>query len=95
MADRGFKHLETLLIKQKCVLVRPATVRSSERSTRNEVIQTRKIAALRIRVERAIRSVREFKFLAPHSCVEPSLISLVDDAVFVACGLVSMQCSLI
>ena len=53
------------------------------------------MAGLRIHVERAIRRVREFKYLAPHACTDTHLIDTVDDAVNLVCGLVNLQGSLI
>ena len=53
------------------------------------------MAGLRIHVERAIRRIREFKYLAPHACTDTHLIDTVDDAVNLVCGLVNLQGSLI
>ncbi|KAJ3651638.1 hypothetical protein Zmor_017664 [Zophobas morio] len=55
MADRGFKNIEYLLIQRRCVLVRPPSVATGVKSTKEEVTETRRIASLRIHVERVIR----------------------------------------
>ncbi|GLV33581.1 hypothetical protein CBL_21224, partial [Carabus blaptoides fortunei] len=52
IADRGFKHVEQLLISKKCKLVRPPSVYSSTKPTKKEVMESKRIASLRIHVER-------------------------------------------
>ncbi|KAK5647949.1 hypothetical protein RI129_002841 [Pyrocoelia pectoralis] len=74
MADRGFKHIEHLLVTKGCVLVRPPSVSASLKSSKAEVLETKRIASLRIHVERVIRRLREFTFLTPHACIDNKLI---------------------
>ena len=62
---------------------------------KKDVLSSRKIAALRIHVERLIRRIREFLFLSPHACINMNLIKHVDDAMSIACGLVNLQPPLI
>ena len=95
MADRGFKQIENLIQEKGCILIRPATVCDGVRSQREEVLLSKRVASLRIHVERAIRRIREFAFLSPHSCIEVRTVPMVDYAVQVACGLINMQSSLI
>lgn len=95
MADRGFKKIETLARSRGCVLVRPASVSSSVKSCKKDVLESRKIAGLRIHVERAIRRLREYSFISPHSCISNKLIRHTDDAVKIVCGLVNLQSPLI
>ncbi|KAJ8946583.1 hypothetical protein NQ314_008838 [Rhamnusium bicolor] len=42
MADRGFKHIEHLLVTKGCVLVRPPSVSASLKSSKTEVLETKK-----------------------------------------------------
>lgn len=95
MADRGFKKIENLVLAKGAQLVRPPSVKTGVKSTKAQVLLGRKVAGLRIHVERAIRRVREFKYLAPHACTDTHLIDTVDDAVNLVCGLVNLQGSLI
>ncbi|XP_072384205.1 uncharacterized protein [Diabrotica undecimpunctata] len=95
MADRGFKHIEHLLVAKGCKLIRPPSVSSNTKLSPIEVIETKRIASLRIHVERVIRRLREFAFLAPHACVDNKLIPYMDHLIKIACGLVNLQSGLI
>lgn len=95
MADRGFKNIEKLLLEKNCTLVRPPSVSSDAKLSKEEVMATKRIASLRIHIERVIRRVREFNFLRPHSCLHSKLIPLTDHVVNIACGLVNLQDPLI
>lgn len=95
MADRGFKNIEKLLLEKNCILVRPPSVSSDAKLSKDEVMATKRIASLRIHIERVIRRVREFNFLRPHSCLHSKLIPLTDHVVNIACGLVNLQDPLI
>lgn len=61
LADRGFKHIQSVLNKKKCKLLRPPSVTTTSKSTKAEVLKTKSIASLRIHIERVIRRVREFR----------------------------------
>ncbi|KAL4719915.1 hypothetical protein ACJJTC_001882 [Scirpophaga incertulas] len=54
LADRGFKNIAHLLEQRGCTLLRPASVGSSSKPTAEEVLQTKRIAAIRVHVERCI-----------------------------------------
>ncbi|KAF9816532.1 hypothetical protein SFRURICE_010691, partial [Spodoptera frugiperda] len=89
-ADRGFKDLSHLLGARDCTLVRTPSV-SQSNPTQDKVKQSKQIAALRIHVERVINRLREFYMLLPHACVDYNLIPVIDDAITLACGLVTIQ----
>lgn len=91
MADRGFKHLEPLLCQKGCKLVRPPSVLADEQSTSQEVRTAKRIAALRIHVERVIGRIRDFKILLPHACVDNHHIQRMDSIVIIACALINIQ----
>lgn len=91
MADRGFKNIETVLLQKKCKFFRPPSTTSNKKFNKEEALKTKRIASIRIHVERVIRHVREFKMLRPHSCVNHKLIPYMDHAINVACGLINMQ----
>ncbi|KAF9796731.1 hypothetical protein SFRURICE_014555 [Spodoptera frugiperda] len=58
---------------------------------KKEVKQAKRIAALRINVERVISRLREFHILLPHACVDHHLVPVIDDIIIIACGLINMQ----
>lgn len=95
MADRGFKHLESLIQLKNCKLVKPPSVKSGEQLTAEEAKFAKTVAALRVHVERLIRRLREYRFLDPHACTNNHLIACLDDAVITACGLINLQGHLI
>ncbi|CAL1267712.1 unnamed protein product [Larinioides sclopetarius] len=95
MADRGFKNISHLLQQKNCNLIRPPSVSAATKSSKHEVKETKRIAAVRIHVERLIRRVREFKMLAPHVCVDRQHIPLLDLIVIIVCGIINMQDQLI
>ncbi len=95
MADRGFKNLARVFADHKCKLVRPPSVETGKALPKSEVKQAKRIASLRIHVERAISRIREFQFLAPHSRVPHTLVPLLDNCVTIASSLVNLQGPLI
>lgn len=95
MADRGFKHLDTVLQDKGCTLVRPPSVSAGAQSSKEDVMETKVIASLRIHIERVVRRFREFSLLKPHASININLISKTDDAMIVAGGLINAQGALI
>ena len=95
MADRGFKSIETILQGKGCRLCKPPSVSKNEKLPQELVHEAKVIAALRVHVERVIRRIREYSFLAPHACIPSQLVSLIDYAFVVAAGLVNLQPPLI
>lgn len=91
MADRGFKQISSLLARKHCELIRPPSVGVSEISSKEEVKEGKRIAALRIHIERVIRRLREFKMLKMHSCVNHKMLHLLDPMIIIACGIVNLQ----
>ncbi|XP_075989436.1 uncharacterized protein LOC142985258 isoform X2 [Anticarsia gemmatalis] len=91
LADRGFKNIAHLLSKKECTLLRPPSVFSNVTPTKDEVVKTKKIAALRIHVERSIGRMRHFGFLMPHACVDYKQIDLLDSIIVTACGIINLQ----
>lgn len=94
MADRGFKHIEPLLLGVGCKLTRPPSIVLDNKLSREDVKKTKKIASLRIHIERVIRRIREFSFLKPHACINHYLLGKLDDVIVIACGLINLQNSL-
>lgn len=91
MADRGFKNIAHILHAKRCVLIRPPSVSKTQSSSKDEVKESKRIAALRIHVERVISRLREYKMLLPHARIDHNLIYLMDEVLEVACGIINMQ----
>lgn len=91
MADRGFKQIESLLCKKNCTLVRPPSVTGDSKMTEDEVILTKRIASVRIHIERIIKRIRDFKLLSPHATVNSELVKKIDSAIVVACAIINLQ----
>lgn len=91
MADRGFKQIQTILNQKKCELLRPLSVSTSKKSTKEEVLKTKSIASLRIHVERVIRRVREYKMLEPHSCLDWNTMPYIDSIATIVADLINLQ----
>lgn len=91
LADRGFKEVETDLATKGCRLLRPVSVGKDEKLPARDVFNMKRIAGLRIHIERMIRRIRVYKFLDMHSCIPLSMLYLMDDIVRIACGLVNLQ----
>lgn len=95
MADRGFKHIECLLQKKGCTLIRPPSVSSNLNPTKSEVIKTRCIANLRIHIERVIGRLREFEFLTSHAGIPYQTLDIIDEIVLIAAALINLQTPII
>jgi hypothetical protein len=95
MADRGFKSIDTVLQEKGCRLCKPPSVTKNEKFPNELVREAKVVAALRVHVERVIHRIREYSFLAPHTCIPSHLVSLTDYAIVVAAGLVNLQPPLI
>lgn len=95
LADRGFKHIEQLLLQKGFNLVRPPSVSANLKLSKAEARKTKEIASLRIHIERVIRRLREFSMLKPHSVVNTNLIKFLDDCVVISCALINIQDSII
>lgn len=76
-------------------MVRPPSVSDGTKLDSGSCKETKRIASLRIHIERLIRRIREFKYLAPHACVDIHVLSQVDNCVKIACGLINLQGALI
>lgn len=95
MADRGFQHIQKLVEDKNCILVKPPSVYSSVKPSKAEVMETKRIASLRIHIERVIRRLREYEYLKPHSVIHHSLIGKTDHVITIACALTNLQNSVI
>ena len=92
MADRGFQIKEDLL-HYYCTLSIPPGARVKSQFTTGECHKTKKIANLRIHVERAINRVKEFKILK--NVYPINMLPLADDVIRTCAALCNMQAPLI
>ncbi|XP_011859108.1 PREDICTED: uncharacterized protein LOC105556620 [Vollenhovia emeryi] len=91
MADRGFKQIQCILHKKHIELVRPPSVSTQQKSTKEEVLLTKRIASLRIHVERVIRRIREFSILEPHATIDHYTMPYIESVVKIAASLINLQ----
>lgn len=91
MADRGFKNISHILQQMDCELIRPPSVFANVHSSREEVKQSKRIAALRIHIERVISRIREFQMLRMHASTDHNHIPIIDNIIIVVCGLINLQ----
>lgn len=91
MADRGFKQIQTILQKKQIVLVRPPSVLTQQKPSKEEVLLTKQIASLRIHVERVIRRIREYSLLEPHSTLDHNIMPYIDSVVKIVASLINLQ----
>lgn len=91
MADRRFEQIQTILNQKQCVLLRSPSVFTTTKPSKEEILKTKKIASLRIHVERVIRQVREYKILKPHSCLDVNVMANIDDIVIIVEALINLQ----
>lgn len=92
MADRGFT-IQDFLDERKVRLVLPAFTRKKAQLTNEQVTRTRRIANVRIHVERAIRRLKVFKILS-HT-VPITLAPKIDQILKICAGLVNLRGELI
>lgn len=90
LADRGFTITDVL--PPGVTLALPAFTRGCKELSEHEVTETRRLANVRIHVERAIRRLKGFKIL---SNVIPGRVRNVDDIVSISAGLCNLQPQLI
>ena len=90
LADRGFTISDEL--PPGVTLALPAFTRGLKELPEHEVVATRRLANVRIHVERAIRRFKGFKIV---SHVIPGSLKHVDDIVSICAGLCNLQPKLI
>ncbi|XP_039858167.1 uncharacterized protein LOC120715317 [Simochromis diagramma] len=92
MADRGFT-IKDLLFERKVRLVIPAFTKKRRPLTEEQVTYTRRIANVRIHVERAIRRLKVYKILS--QIVPISMAPKVDKILRICAALVNLREDLI
>ncbi|XP_054720575.1 uncharacterized protein LOC129230199 [Uloborus diversus] len=95
MADRGFKNVAHLLQQKSCRLVRPPSVSKDVPMSAEDVKASKRIAALRIHVERVIGRLKFFHMCSPDACIDHNHLQIFDHVIVVVCGLINLQSKLI
>ena len=88
LADRGFTVREELLVCRAELVVPPAA-KGKAQMTAKDVAPTKKVANVRIHVERVIQRVKRFRLLS--QTIPISLLTKLNDAVVVCCAITNMQ----
>uniref|UniRef100_A0A671YJ76 THAP-type domain-containing protein n=1 Tax=Sparus aurata TaxID=8175 RepID=A0A671YJ76_SPAAU len=92
MADRGFT-INDLLFERKVKLVMPCFTRKRGQLTEEQVTSTRRIAHVRIHVERAIRRLKVYKILS--QVVPITMAPKIDKILRICASLVNLRADLI
>ena len=92
MADRGFT-IDDLLFPLRVKLNIPAFTKNKPQLSAEDVTTTRRIARVRIHVERVIRRLKVFKIIS--GTVPVSSLTLFDDILLVCSALVNLRSDLI
>ncbi|KAK6171031.1 hypothetical protein SNE40_019292 [Patella caerulea] len=87
LADRGFPIAEELMIKGASLYIPPGA-RGMEQMTKDNVLKTKKVANLRIHVERAINRMKWFRILS--QTLPISMAPLIDDILTVCAIIVNL-----
>lgn len=92
MVDKGFTIREELLTRGADIIIPPGA-RGFEQGTAEETKTTKKVANLRIHVERAINRIKWFRIL--QNTVPITLIPIFDDVVIVCAALSNLYNALV
>ena len=87
MADKGFL-VRAILNKLGCDLIMPPKKRMRKEHSQHDTLNTRKVANLRIHVERMMQLIKQFKFL--HRVLPISMVDL-STPIFTVCGYLTFQ----
>lgn len=71
--------------------MRPPSVINKEQMSKDNVLLTKRIASVRIHIERVIKRVRDFKILSPHATVHLDLVPKLDNIIIIACAIINLQ----
>ena len=88
LADRGFPIREELLIRQAELIIPPAGKGKSQ-MTSTEISKTKKVANVRIHVERVIRRLKHFRFLT--TVITVPMLRYANDIVVVCAALTNLK----
>ena len=92
LADKGYTARD-LFARKRCFLTIPSFL-TGGRFSSNEALESRAVASVRIRVENAIKRMKEYKICSDTICNRTNK-KLVDDMVFITCALCNLKNRLI
>ena len=92
MADNGFCIQEELMLR-RAELVKPPPAQGFDQATSMNVLTTKKVANLRIHVERAIQRLKTFRILSGTYPI--TMLSLLDDIINICAALCNLEAKLI
>ena len=84
MADKGFTIVD--LTERRGVMLNIPPMKHDDQSTERELLTTRRIASLRIHVERAIGKIKNYKILNDI----PNNMARIADQLFFVCAMLCM-----
>lgn len=64
---------------------------SNVKMTKDDVLFTKRIASVRIHIERIINRLRHFKMLGPHSTISSAMVQKLDNIVSIFCAIINLQ----
>lgn len=88
LADRGFNIKEPLLLKRAELIIPPAAKGQAQMTT-EDVRATKKVANARIHVERAIRRLKQFRFLS--QVIPISMLRHANDILKVCAAITNLK----
>ena len=88
MADRGFDIEENLILRGVSLNI-PPFMRGKKQLSENEVVTTRRIASLRIHVERAVGRIKNYHIF--DRALPATMTTIADRIFFVCCVLTNFQ----
>ena len=89
MADNGFGAIREDLLMRKATLIKPPPAKGNHQQPQAEANETKRVANLRIHVERAIRRLRDFSILK--HILPITLCPDIDDIVTICAALCNLQ----
>jgi len=89
LADRGFSIVKEAVMMKGCELVVPPPLKGRTQMTSKNIGETKKVANVRIHVERVIQRIKTFKLI--NNVVPVSLIGMCDDILTICCAITNMQ----
>jgi DDE superfamily endonuclease len=90
MADRGFKHIESLLLDKKCKLIKPPSKSGDSKFNKSDARQTKQIASLRTNIERVIARIRHFRIVSSLS-VDHNYVDILDGIIVICAAITNWQ----
>ena len=92
MADKGY-NARDLFAQKRCFLTIPSFLNDGKLAAA-DAMQSRSIASVRIRVENAIKKLKEYKIFTETLCNRTNK-QIVDDMIIIVCAICNLKQKLI